>query len=278
MLLIDRAEKCKLPPNQVGHCDLQTGLSPWLASERNEPFIFVICGRDVQPGRFWNCINSVLVQTRQDWGAIVIDDNSSELTSSFIEFLLSSWPDRFTLVRPRQRRGLLANTVLAIRNLCGNPESVIVTLDADDSLLGCSVIERVAVEYNNGADVTVGSMLRTDKHKIYVPNLDQPRSNRGGNVWQHLRTFKKYLFDQIADDEMQINGSFLDKATDWAIMLPIVEMARKPVYIPTPLYLHEPSDTSSERRYLQRLPIIEHLTTLPPRSSSERQPCSQMTT
>ena len=278
MLLIDRAEKCKLPPNQVGQCDLKTGLPSWLASERNEPFVFVICGRDVPPGRFWNCINSVLVQTRQDWGAIVIDDNSSELTSSFIEFLLSSWPDRFTLVRPRQRRGLLANTVLAIRNLCGNPESVIVTLDADDSLLGCSVLERVAVEYNNGADVTVGSMLRTDKHKIYFPNLDQPRSNRGGNVWQHLRTFKKYLFDQIADDEMQINGSFLDKATDWAIMLPIVEMARKPVYIPTPLYLHEPSDTSSERRYLQRLPIIEHLTTLPPRSSSERQPCSQMTT
>jgi len=142
-----------------------------------------------------------------------------------------------------------------IRNLCGNPESVIVTLDADDSLLGCSVLERVAVEYNNGADVTVGSMLRTDKHKIYVPNLDHPRSNRGGNVWQHLRTFKKHLFDQISDDELQINGSFLNKATDWAIMLPIVEMARKPVYIPTPLYLHEPSDTSSERRYLQRLPI-----------------------
>jgi glycosyltransferase involved in cell wall biosynthesis len=208
----------------------------------------------------------VLEQSRQDWGAIVVDDNSRENSAGFVELLLNRWPDRFTLVRPRLRRGSLANTVLAIRHLCGNPDSVIVTLDADDALLGPSVLDRVAAEYAKGADVTVGSMLRTDKNKQYIPYFHQPRAKRGGNVWQHLRTFKKSLFDQIPNSELLLNGRYVEVASDWAFMLPIVEMARQPVYIPTPLYLYEPSDPSKERRAMRRLPEIEHLATRPART------------
>ena len=31
------------------------------------------------------------------------------------------------------------------------------------------------------------------------------------------------------------------RTTDWAFMLPIVEMAANPVHVPEPLYLYEPS-------------------------------------
>ena len=51
--------------------------------------------------------------------------------------------------------------------ICTDPESVIVTLEADDALIGDRVLERLAVEYERGADVTVGSMLRTDKAADY---------------------------------------------------------------------------------------------------------------
>lgn len=51
--------------------------------------------------------------------------------------------------------------------ICTDPESVIVTLDADDALIGDRVLERLAVEYERGANVTVGSMLRTDKAADY---------------------------------------------------------------------------------------------------------------
>jgi hypothetical protein len=282
LLLFDRAEKIRFSSLQSGCCDLQTGLEAWLTPKRCEPFVFVICGRDVAPGRFWRCINSVLDQSRQDWGAVVVDDNSCEASASFVEALLSRWPDRFTLVRPRLRRGSLANTVLAIRHFCGNPDSVIVTLDADDALLGPLVLDRVAAEYAKGADVTVGSMLRTDKHKQYIPDFDRPRAKRGGNVWQHLRTFKKSLFDQIPDNDLRLNGHYLDVAADWAFMLPIVEMARQPAYIPTPLYLYEPSDSSPVRRALRRLPEIEHLAAQPARTPAfrapaELQPCLEPT-
>jgi hypothetical protein len=83
-------------------------------------------------------------------------------------------------------------------------------------------------------------MLRTDKHRAYPVDLVSPRSSRGGNVWQHLRTFKKRLFDQIGDEHLRLDGEYVGLASDWAFMIPIVEMAERPVHIRTPLYLYEP--------------------------------------
>ena len=94
-------------------------------------------------------------------------------------------------------------------------------------------------------------MLRLDKQADYPPDLANPRANRGGNVWQHLRTFRKRLFDAIAVDDLKLDGDWIDLANDWAYMLPIVEMARNPVHIPAQLYLHQPStpkDAATLRR------------------------------
>ncbi len=60
-------------------------------------------------------------------------------------------------------------------------------------------------------------------------------------MWQHLRSFRKRLFDAIRDEALRLDGDYADLACDWAFMLPIVEMAGKPVHIPEALYLHEPS-------------------------------------
>ena len=138
-------------------------------------------------------------------------------------------------------RGLLANMVTAIRGLCGDPESVIVTLDADDQLPGDRCLDRLSEVYARGADLTVGSMLRTDKEAEYPVSFDAPRRHRGGNVWQHLRSFKKLLFDAIPDDALRLDGEYVDLANDWAYMVPLVELAQSPAYLPDPLYLHEPS-------------------------------------
>jgi broad specificity phosphatase PhoE len=114
-------------------------------------------------------------------------------------------------------------------------------VDLDDALIGSEVAERVLAAHRSGADVTVGSMLRTDKHVEYPVVFDEPRRNRGGNCWQHLRTFRKRLFDAIPDHELRIEGSYVDIAVDWSFMLPIVEMATQPEWIREPLYHYEPS-------------------------------------
>ena len=171
----------------------------------------------------------------------MVDDASTNGFGDYVEILLANYRDRVTIVRNATRKGLLYNTWNAIANYCADPQSVIITLDADDALIGTGVLERLRVEYENGADVTVGSMLRLDKEAVYPADFERPRWWTS-NVWQHLRTFRKCLFDAIDPEDLKLDGEWIDIATDWGFMVPIIEMAENPTYIPEALYLYEPSE------------------------------------
>ena len=249
--IMDRVEDSFFLPEQDGNVDLVGGLGDWAGPKRTEPFIFIICARNVGPGKFKDCWNSILSQDLKDWGAVIIDGASGNGLGDYIEMLVRPFKDKVTFVREKDPKGLLFSTWLAITHFCSNKESVIITLDADDALIGRKVLDRVKQEYDNGADATVGTMLRTDKFKEYPPDLKDPRSHRGGNVWQHLRTFRKYLFDKIKVEDLQLDGEWIDIATDWAFMLPIIEMARNPKHIEDVLYFYEPSAQAPARRKIQ---------------------------
>jgi broad specificity phosphatase PhoE len=265
MFLLDAVEQGRIADAQFDRVDLAGGPLAWLPRNRPEDVVFLVTGRDVPPGRAARCLESLSTQKNQGWGAIVIDDGSSELSREHLSVALSPWADRVTLLQPRERRGQLANTAWAIRHVCTNPETVVVTLDLDDALLGSDVVDRVLAEHRRGADVTVGTMLRTDKDAKYPVNFEDPRSTRGGNVWQHLRSFRKRLFDAIPDHELRVDGRYADIAVDWAFMIPIVEAARNPVWIREPLYLYEPSGLGKGAEHDARERQIGALVTRPPR-------------
>ena len=143
-------------------------------------------------------------------------------------------------------------------NFCADPESVIITLDAADALIGEHVLERVRAEYRDGADVTAGSMLRLDKEAFYPPNFNNPR-RWDSNVWQHLRTFRKRLFDAIDVEDLKIDGEWIDLAADWAFMVPIVEMSSSPRHIEEPLYLYEPAVPKDEGNRQERDSVISRI-------------------
>ena len=241
LAVLDRIEHGVVPCVQYGEVDWAGAITDWMEPTRSEPFVFVVSGRNVPGGRFRRCIESMINQKGANWGAVIFDDASEPMFAEQFEVVCGSLGERCTVIRNRRRYGLLANMVTAIRWICADSESVIVTLDADDALIGDEVLERLTAEYERGADVTVGSMLRTDKVVNYPVCFDRPREHRGGNVWQHLRSFKKRLFDAIPDDALRLDGDYIDLANDWAYMLPIVEMAEHPVHITEPLYLYEPS-------------------------------------
>ena len=241
LAVLDRIEHGIVAHPQMGKVDWTGSLAGWMRPARREPFVFVVSGRNVGPGRFRRCIESMVRQKGARWGAVIFDDASDARIAEHFEIACASLGARCTVVRNRRRQGLLVNMVTAIRMICTDPESVIVTLDADDALIGDQVLERLAAEYERGADVTVGSMLRTDKASEYPVCFDRPRERRGGNVWQHLRSFRKRLFDAVPDEALRLDGDYVDVANDWSFMLPIVEMAAHPVYIAEPLYLYEPS-------------------------------------
>lgn len=245
--------------SQIGSVNLVGATEQWLPATRFEPYIFIISGRNVAPGRFRRCLDSVLRQGRTDWGAVVIDDASHPAWLETQRALCSAHPSRVTFVSNPHRRGLLANTVEAIRRHCGSPDSVMITLDADDSLIGTDVLDILDAAYVDGADLTVGSMYRTDKQAHYPACFDDPRSHRGGNVWQHLRSFKKSLFEAVPDDYLRLNGDYVELASDWALMLPMAELAVSPRWIKKAMYLHEPGGTRDPATTLQREGVIAAL-------------------
>lgn len=241
MTVLDRCAAGWVPREQVGHVDWCIPVERWLGPPRAERFVVIIQGRDVPPGRIRRCIESLLRQRCREWGAVVMDDGSSSLTAEFLRTAIPHRDPRWTLIRTPIRRGGMANLVWAVRHVCIDPDSIIVLLDLDDAFIGDRVLDIVGAAYDAGADLTVGSMLRTDKEARYDVRFDGARRTRGGgNVWQHLRTFRKRLFDAVPDEALRLNGQYVPVAQDWAYMLAMVELAEHPVWLHDVLYLYEP--------------------------------------
>ena len=62
---------------------------------------------------------------------------------------------------------------------------------------------------------------------------------KGGDVWIHLRAFTKALLDQVPEDYFKVDGRWVDRCTDYATMIPMVELAQAPIYIPEYFCWHE---------------------------------------
>ena len=266
--IVGAVERGHIPVVQLGRAELTGSTRDWTGPQRNEPFVFVICGRNVAHGRFKRCFQSLIAQQGGEWGAVVVDDASTNGLGDYAEMLLVDYADRVTLIRNERRRGALYNTWSAVTRVCVDPETVIITLDADDALIGSRVLERVQAEYDDGADATVGSMLRLDKEVSYRVSFDNPRW-WDSNVWQHLRTFKKRLFDAIAVEDFKIDGEWIDRATDWAFMVPLIEMAANPRFIPDRLYLYDPAVPKNESSQRERDRVIGRILSKAPYAKLE---------
>ena len=225
---------------QLGKVDLVGSSLQWLPAPRHEKLVFVVTGRNVPYGKMLRCYQSMRRQRGGIWGAIVIDDGSDELSREACRRVFGQAAN-ITLLQPRRRRGQLANSITAVRDLCSDPEAVVVTLDMDDSLIGSQVLQELAQAHDNGADLTVGSMVRTDKPADYKACFGDLGAARGGNVWQHLRSFRKRLFDGIPDWRLRLDGKYVEICVDWAFMIPMVERATAPRYLPSKLYYYESS-------------------------------------
>jgi glycosyltransferase involved in cell wall biosynthesis/SAM-dependent methyltransferase/peptidoglycan/xylan/chitin deacetylase (PgdA/CDA1 family) len=273
LLLMDRVESGYPPAFQRNQPLIQGTLQDWLEPKRKERLVVVICGRNVRTGAIDRCIASLLEQTYTEWGVILIDDASDDGSEEVLARARTQLGDRATFIRRRRRMGLLANTALAIRDLVSHPDTVIALLDLDDALADQDALRTIANHHRSGSDLTVGSMVRTDKQAHYPVNFSNPRANRGGNVWQHLRTFRKSLFDRIEPGDLKLDGDWVDLGTDWAFMLPMVEMARNPSWVRNALYLHEPSTCRPPEEKLVRERIIKRLIAKPSyRSRSLKSP------
>ncbi|WP_181790349.1 glycosyltransferase [Myxococcus llanfairpwllgwyngyllgogerychwyrndrobwllllantysiliogogogochensis] len=232
----------QVPERQRGQWDL-TGLpEDWAYAQRHESIVFLIKGQDTGLSRVRRCLRSLAMQEDQRFGIVLIDDASEGLLPWQMGPLLEPFRGRCTLVRHARHAGRILNFRLGILELCADPETLVVVLDMDDALLSRTGVGRLRAEYEQGCDVVLAAMFRPDKPtKLYHPDFVEPRRHWGGEVWIHLRAFRKWLFDAITPEDLQLDGRWIEQCTDYATMLPIVEACRQPVYIPEYLYFHERS-------------------------------------
>lgn len=225
--------------------------------------MFVICGWEgVDPGEAKAGLDSLQAQTFTTWGAVAVIDGSGndafEAGRSWLRRLFAA-DERVTVLQPRLNGGSLGNTWLAVRSLIASPNAIVITLDLDDMLANRLVLEKIWNMFQDelALEVAVGGMVRTDRCDGAPLSLqfDGVRGMRGGgNVWQHMRCFKKRLFDRLRWEDLSQGDVAFPIACDWAFMLPLVEMSRcsRQILFPTLLYRAPPKSKES-REYRERL-------------------------
>lgn len=241
------------PIEQKGKWDLLAD-EKWLYPRRNEGLVFLLKGRNTSIEKLNRCLKSLKIQKNQNFGLIIIDD-ASEFSSSWqIPLLVGELHSRTTLIRRREKLGHILNFKTAINEICTNKKTLVVTLDLDDALMSPNVTSQLIEAVNLGVDLVNGFMFRPDKPlQLYVPDYEDARIKGGGNVWAHMRGFTKELFDSLPDHYLKFQGDWIESTTDYAIMLPLSELSKKPIFLESLFcYYHQRDAYSAEKKYYQQ--------------------------
>jgi glycosyltransferase involved in cell wall biosynthesis len=195
------------------------------------------------------CIESVLTQDYPNYKLYIIDDCSDDYTWDVIRGY-----DVYAK-RNKKRAGALANIVHGIKKF--NRNDIIVTIDGDDYLSNDQVFSYLNEVYKTDVWLTYGSFVplsgrysgtcqslshthTVDESGKWVDNYLTPATYRQSGVWvtSHLRTFRKWLWDNIKDEDLR-DGDYYQTAWDMAFMYPMIEMADKHIfYIEKILYIY----------------------------------------
>lgn len=262
--ILDRAENGYIPDCQINEFDCAGSYYDWTIPKRQEKLVIICLVRNIENARFLKMFCSVISQTYKDWGMVLIDDASDNGLPDFIDELINPFRHKITFIKNRVWQGGTANIYKAIHYFVSNIQAVIMTIDGDDAIIGNTVFETIMnkFEYEN-ADVVIGGMYQTYRlqpHYRYPVDFVNPRQYDSA-VWQHIRSFRKYLFDSLDISDMKLNDNrddtmqkvnsmqWLPDCTDYAIMIPVIEMSSNPMQIHQFVYYHEREATSPEKKH-----------------------------
>jgi len=206
-------------------------------------------GRNTPVEKIKRMIDSLKRQNYPNFSLVYFDDNSNTKTREYLYMLskYDSWcSNHLYLIENIERNGSLKNFDLAINNLIINDNQIIINLDDDDALLVDDAIETIKNYFDEGYDATIGSMFRTDKpfKKYFLVDFKKSWLRDGDNIWLHPKCFRRILCNYIGDFLKDKNGAYIESMTDYAMMLPILEYAKKPKLIEKMLYYFEPSNAN----------------------------------
>ena len=186
-----------------------------------------------------DCILSVASQDYDNYTHYLIDDcstdNSYELAIQTIQSLPENLRSKFKLIKNPQNYGAVQNQILSILPLDDN--DIVMMLDGDDCLMPSNdIFHRYNSLYDGSVEFTYGSMWSVADN---IPLVAQPypkhiRDSKNYRqhkfAWNmpytHLRTFKKYLINDIPVQKFQDEtGNWFKAGGDTAIFYNLIEQA-----------------------------------------------------
>lgn len=242
--------------HQMNEVNLQGPTDKWMR-QSTAPMVLYIRGYNTTCSKIKRLFNSIRMQEYRDFEIVYIDDASNNQSGEYAKFVLANDPffkPRSIFVGNEKRKHILSNLVFAMQNIITDKKTIVVHIDNDDFLLVQHALSRIKSEYDRNAQLTVGNCVRYNKplkrYKVY--SFENVWERGGDNVWLHPKTHLRSLFDFVnVEDDLKINGHFLDVNTDFAFMLPMIENSAKNVFIPEVLYYFEPSseNITQEKQY-----------------------------
>jgi glycosyltransferase involved in cell wall biosynthesis len=246
-----------------------------------ERYIVIVTVRN---GAEWikRCLESIRNQTVTNFECIVVDDCSTDGTGEIAEHFGNPEggldDDRFFVQRNTVRRFQAYNMVQAARTYATRPEDVVVFIDGDDWLLHDRAFERIQDAYADGAWMTYGCLIestgnptRFGRYPINVARESRFREH----VWCATppRTFKRFLLDELKDEDFMVEGKWPEMAGDVCVYTPIMELAaERTVGIREPIYVYNTETPDNEHKVdpYEATRIRDLLLQRPPKRRLER--------
>lgn len=183
-------------------------------------------------GHVSRCVASIEAQTYDSFKAILISDGSVDRTA----YALSQVNHKNIEVHiHKDNQGAAKRRYDAIHGAEIDRETVIVLLGLDDWLLP-HALETIKQHYDNDKWMTYGNWV--DQRGYGLPlnfALDFDEETHKNRDYRQVKyrstapnTFKKFLFDEIAEDEFKMaDGRWFDTTTESHLMFSCLEMCGK---------------------------------------------------
>ena len=185
------------------------------------------------------CIHSVAQQDYSNYKHILIDDCSTDESFNVALKTIQSLPqeiqNKFILNKNTTRVGAVCNQVTALRSL--SDEDIVMLLDGDDWLVNNNdIFQFYNSLYDGTAEFTYGSCwsivdnipLIAQNYPDAVKKQRKYREHRfNWNIpYTHLRTFKKFLINNVDDSEFKDeDGNWFKAGGDGSLFYSLIERA-----------------------------------------------------